>query len=163
VRTVRLKKQKVRVAAPRELVYGVVAAAGKTVSDTGKEKVVEFETRWRGRVTKTIEAVEFDPLERITYRWMEGPLHGVEEEIRFEDSAPRRRSSSIRDVCNCRGATLSKGSAYSCSCALCSTSWSPSTSRRRGVSPRDELDIPGSTQDPPRAQWRPGLMANEST
>jgi hypothetical protein len=34
---VRLKKQKVRVAAPRELLYDVVAAAGKKVGDTGRE------------------------------------------------------------------------------------------------------------------------------
>jgi hypothetical protein len=38
VRTVRLKKQKVRVYAPRELVYEVVAAAGKTVADDGRGK-----------------------------------------------------------------------------------------------------------------------------
>jgi hypothetical protein len=86
VRTVRLKKQKVRVYAPRELVYEVVAAAGKTVADDGREKLVEFETRWRGRVIKTTEAVELDSPERIRYRWVEGPLEGVEEEIRFEDS-----------------------------------------------------------------------------
>jgi hypothetical protein len=76
----------VRVAARRELVYEVVAAAGRTVGDTGREKLVEFETRWRGRVIKTIEAVELDSLERIRYRWVEGPLEGVEEEIRFKDS-----------------------------------------------------------------------------
>jgi hypothetical protein len=88
VGTVQLKKQKVRVAAPRELVYEVVAAAGKTVGGTDEEKLVEFETRWRGRVIKTVEAVELDSLKRIGYRWVQGPIEGVQEEIRFEDLGP---------------------------------------------------------------------------
>lgn len=42
---------------------------------------MEFATRWRGRVYKTIEAVALERPNRITYRWVVGPLVGVEEEI----------------------------------------------------------------------------------
>ncbi len=89
MRTVRLKTQAVRVGAPRKLVYEVVAAAGKNVgrSDDGSE-LVEFETHWRGRTIKTIEAVDLDPHDRIGYRWVKGPLRGVEEEIRFAAIKP---------------------------------------------------------------------------
>jgi hypothetical protein len=89
VRTVRLKTQMVRVDASRELVYEVVAAAGKNVgrSDDGSE-LVEFETHWHGRMINTLESVDLDPHERIGYSWVKGPLEGVEEEIRFAAIGP---------------------------------------------------------------------------
>ncbi|MFN2389957.1 MAG: hypothetical protein ABR575_10195 [Actinomycetota bacterium] len=80
----RLKRQTVRVAAPRELTFEVVAAAGKQTGETDNGVLVEFETRLGDRVIKTIEEVQLRPPDSIAYRWLEGPLEGVEEEIRFE-------------------------------------------------------------------------------
>ena len=84
MRKVELKRRSVDVAAPPELVFEVVASAGKTVGKTERGNLVEFETTWRERVIKTIEEVELDPPRRIGYRWVEGPLDDVVEEIRFE-------------------------------------------------------------------------------
>lgn len=81
----RLKPRRVSVAAPRELVFEVVAAGGRDLGDAGAERIVEFESRWRGMVFKTTEAVRLDPPCRIAYRWVAGPLVEVHEEIRFED------------------------------------------------------------------------------
>ena len=88
MRTVALKRQEVEVAAPRELVFEVVASAGKTVGDSAEGKLVEFETRWRDRVIKTVEAVTLEPPTRVRYRWVEGPLEHVEEEILLDSPAP---------------------------------------------------------------------------
>ncbi len=85
-----MKRQTVEVAAPRELVFEVVASAGKTVGDTERGKLVEFETHWRDEVIKTVEELILDPPSRIGYRWVEGPLDDVEEEIRFDAPAPDR-------------------------------------------------------------------------
>lgn len=84
MRKVELKRQSVDVAAPPELVFEVVASAGKTVGKTERGSLVEFETTWREKVIKTIEEIELDPPRRIGYRWIEGPLDDVVEEIRFE-------------------------------------------------------------------------------
>lgn len=83
-RQVALKAQKVEVSASRELVFEVVASAGKKVGESPEGKLVEFETRWRGRVITTVEAVTLEPPLRIGYRWVEGQLDDVEEEILFE-------------------------------------------------------------------------------
>lgn len=88
----RLKRQTVHVAAPRELTFEVVAAAGKKIGDTDNGIVVEFETRWGGRSIKTVEEVRLRPPDSIAYRWLEGPLDGVEEEIRFEQHPSRETS-----------------------------------------------------------------------
>lgn len=84
----RLKRQTVQVAAPRELVFEVVAAAGKKTGETADGILVEFETQLGERVIKTVEEVRLRPPHSIAYRWVEGPLEGVEEEIRFEQSRP---------------------------------------------------------------------------
>lgn len=86
MRTVELKRQSVDVAAPQELVFEVVASAGKTVGKTERGNLVEFETTWREKTIKTIEEIELDPPQRIGYRWVEGPLDDVVEEIRFESA-----------------------------------------------------------------------------
>ena len=83
----RLRPQRVTVSAPRELVYEVVAAAGRTVGDLEHGRLIEFETSWRGETIKTFEAVTLDPPRRIGYRWVVGPLDGVSEEIIFEEGA----------------------------------------------------------------------------
>jgi len=81
---------KVDVAAPGELLFEVIASAGRVVGDTHEGKLVEFETSWRDQVIKTVELVMVDPPARIAYRWVEGPLDRVEEEILLEASAPDR-------------------------------------------------------------------------
>ncbi len=85
---VRLKRQTVRVAAPRELTFEVVAAAGKKTGETDDGIIVEFETQRGGRVITTIEELRLRPPHSIAYRWLEGPLDDVEEEIRFEQHGP---------------------------------------------------------------------------
>lgn len=85
----RLKRQTVHVAAPRELTFEVVTAAGKKIGETDNGVLVEFDTRYRDQVIKTIEEVQLTPPDRIGYRWVKGPLRGVEEEIRFEQTRPR--------------------------------------------------------------------------
>jgi hypothetical protein len=87
LKQVRLKRQTVQVAAPRELTFEVVAAAGKKIGETEDAILVEFETQVRGRTIKTIEEVRLSPPDLIAYRWVEGPLDGVEEEIRFESTS----------------------------------------------------------------------------
>lgn len=75
----------VRVEAPRELCFEVVAAAGEVVERrSDDERVVEFLSEHRGRTIRTLELVTLEAPERISYRWLKGPLPGVEEEIVFE-------------------------------------------------------------------------------
>lgn len=81
----RLKTQGIRIQAPRELVFDLIASAGKEVGETGEERLVEFETRWRGRVYKSTEAVSLERPQRIGYRWIMGPVVGVEEEINLTE------------------------------------------------------------------------------
>lgn len=88
LRTVQLKHQRVDVAAPRDLLFEVVASAGKTIGSTKRGNLVEFETRVRDKVVKTVEEVVLDPPHRIGYRWIEGVLDDVEEEIRFDSIGP---------------------------------------------------------------------------
>lgn len=91
-RRVRLKRQTVHVTAPRELAFEVVADAGNKTGDTANGVLVEFETKLGDRVIKTIEEVRLRPPKSIAYRWVEGPLDGVEEEIRFEQQVPGQTS-----------------------------------------------------------------------
>lgn len=80
-----LATQRVYVEALRELCFEVVAATGEIVEKrTDDERVVEFVSEHRGKTIRTIELVKLEPPERIHYRWLEGPLPGVEEEIAFE-------------------------------------------------------------------------------
>ncbi len=84
MRTISLNRQTIEVDAPRELVFEVVASAGKKVRDVDQGKVVEFETQWRDRSIKTVEEVRLDPPGEIRYRWLEGPLQNVVEKIVFD-------------------------------------------------------------------------------
>ena len=91
-----LRRQTVRVAAPRELVFEVVSSAGKTAEKSSDERFVEFETSWRGHTYKTVEAVTVDPPHRIGYRWISGPLGGVEEEITLDEVDRQTTDMSYR-------------------------------------------------------------------
>jgi hypothetical protein len=82
--TITLEKQRVRVGAPRELCFEVVASAGKVIDRISEsESVVEFLTDYRGHTVRTVERVVLEPPRRIRYSWLEGPLPSVEEEISF--------------------------------------------------------------------------------
>jgi hypothetical protein len=77
-------KQRVRVEAPRELCFEVVASAGRVIERISEtERVVEFLADYRGRTIRTVERVELEPPRVIRYSWLEGPLPAVEEEIVF--------------------------------------------------------------------------------
>jgi hypothetical protein len=79
-----LETQRVRVEAPRELCFEVVASAGRVIERISEtERVVEFLTDYRGRTIRTVERVVLEPPRRIRYSWLEGPLPSVEEEIAF--------------------------------------------------------------------------------
>jgi hypothetical protein len=83
-----LATQCVRVEAPRDLCFEVVAAAGKLVEKRSQtERVVEFVSEHKGKTIRTLELVKLEPPERILYSWLKGPLPGVEEEIAFEVAA----------------------------------------------------------------------------
>lgn len=86
-----LKRQRLEVQAPAELLYEVVASAGEVLEDRGREKVVAFEAQARGKKIKTVELVTLEP-GLIKYRWMKGPLPFVEEEIEI---APRNGHSEL--------------------------------------------------------------------
>lgn len=92
----RLKTQSIEVAAPRELVFEVVAAAGKDIGEAEDGRLVEFETEWAGRIIKTTEAVSLERPRRIAYRWLTGPLVGVEEEILLEEIGPAATEMTYR-------------------------------------------------------------------
>ena len=81
----RLKTQSLEVSAPRELVFEVVASAGKKVAAEGDAQIVEYESRLGGHVFKTLERVTVERPHRIVYRWLTGPVVGVEEEILFDE------------------------------------------------------------------------------
>ena len=91
-----LRNQRVRVAAPRELVFEVIASAGKAVEEAEGGHLVEFETEWQGRVFKTVEAVTLERPERIIYMWVTGPLVGVQEEIVLHELDPQSTEMSYR-------------------------------------------------------------------
>ena len=61
MRTIRLKKQRVSVAAPQALCFEVVAAAGRVREKrSNTEKVVEFTSDYKGREVVTVELVLLD-------------------------------------------------------------------------------------------------------
>jgi hypothetical protein len=92
-----LKQQSLEVAAPQRLVFEVVSSAGKVVekrSDT--EKVVEFSIELGDRTIVTRELITLEPPERISYRWLEGPLPHVEEEIEVRATGEKRAEMVYR-------------------------------------------------------------------
>ncbi len=76
--------------------FDLIASAGKEVGETGEERLVEFETRWRGRVYKSTEAVSLERPHRIAYRWIMGPVVGVEEEINLAEVTTRSTQLTYR-------------------------------------------------------------------
>jgi uncharacterized protein YndB with AHSA1/START domain len=86
----RLGPMATRIAAPRELVFEMIAAPylGRTPSGSGIEVLVRDEdlvvaahdTRVHFYTARTVEAVDFDPPERIGFTHLTGPVpHAVED------------------------------------------------------------------------------------
>ena len=81
-----LRRQSIVIAAPRELCFEVVAAAGRRLEKRSEvEWVVEFTTRAGDREVRTVELLILDRPEAIEYRWLEGPIPDVSETIGFLD------------------------------------------------------------------------------
>jgi hypothetical protein len=92
-----LPRLRIEIAAHPELVYQLIAAAGRGSLPGGashgarlleqpapNRAVVEFTTRVFGRRVVTVEEVAFEPSQCIRYRLLSGPLPAVEEEFRLE-------------------------------------------------------------------------------
>ena len=94
---VQLAKQKVRIAAPRELVFQMLSAIGKgnlpgaegesssVVERDGDNIVAEFVTVSGKRTYRTLENVVLYPPERITYSHLQGPLTSSDEEFLLQE------------------------------------------------------------------------------
>lgn|GEM_PF-1412963 len=80
----KLRAQSIAIAAPRELCFEVVAAAGKRLEKRSEEEwVVEFVTEVGGRTVRTVELLTLDRPRSIRYEWLEGPLRKVDEAMGF--------------------------------------------------------------------------------
>ncbi len=90
----------IEIAAHPELVYQLIAAAGRGSLPGGASHgarlleqpapdraVVEFTTPVFGRRVVTVEEVRFEPPHRIHYRLLSGPLPAVEEEFWLQPAA----------------------------------------------------------------------------
>jgi hypothetical protein len=81
---VKLRQQTIVIDAPPELCFEVVAAAGRRLEKRSEtEWVVEFTTTAGDREFRTVELLTLERPRSIHYRWLEGPLPEVREEIRF--------------------------------------------------------------------------------
>jgi Polyketide cyclase / dehydrase and lipid transport len=103
-RSRRLGPQQVDIAAPREVVFDVIAQPylGRSTHATAdKVRVLErgadlvlaaHRTPIRGRlVATTVETVKFHRPDRVTFRLVRGPVPHVTEEFRLDDNAGRTR------------------------------------------------------------------------
>lgn len=80
----RLRPQSIVVAAPPELCFEVVAAAGRRLEKRSEtEWLVEYVTAAGGREIRTVELLTLERPTAIHYRWVEGLLPEVNETIRF--------------------------------------------------------------------------------
>ncbi|MPZ93036.1 MAG: hypothetical protein GEU68_15700 [Actinobacteria bacterium] len=88
-----LRRQSIVIAAPQELCFEVVAAAGRRLEKRSEvEWLVEFTTRAGDREVRTVELLILDRPEAIEYRWLEGPIPDMRETIGFvnrEDGTTR--------------------------------------------------------------------------
>lgn len=94
---IRLKTHRVRINAPRELLYQMMSSFGRgrlagdnnesseVISREGDKLVVKFRTKAGPISYDTVEEVTLEPPSRITFRHMSGPLHHAWEEFVFEE------------------------------------------------------------------------------
>ena len=97
VRLVRLKRHRVIIRAPREMVFQKMSSFGKgrptgdggeysrVLERTGDTIVAEFKTLAGVFTVTTIEEVVLEPPHRITFRHIKGPLHYAREEFVLRD------------------------------------------------------------------------------
>jgi hypothetical protein len=90
---IRLKSHKVRIRAPRELVYQVMSSFGRggldwengessrVIQRSGDELTVEFKTRAGGLTITTIERVTLEAPGRIAFEHIKGPFQQAREEF----------------------------------------------------------------------------------
>ena len=90
---VRLADRRVLINAPREMVFQMLSAFGngslpgpqgessRVLQQEGNTIIAEFLTPSGKRTYRTVEEVHLYPLERITFRHLEGPLAFAEEEF----------------------------------------------------------------------------------
>ena len=96
-RPIQLKAHKVLIKAPRELVYQKMSSFGRgrlqgdnnessrVISRDGNSIIAEFKTKAGPLTYTTIEQVNLEPPERITFKHLKGPLHYAWEEFAFSD------------------------------------------------------------------------------
>ena len=94
---IRLKTHRVRIKAPRELIYQMMSSFGRgrlkgdtnesseVLSRRGDTLVVKFRTKAGPFSYDTVEEIMLEPPRRITFNHLSGPLHYVREEFVFEE------------------------------------------------------------------------------
>lgn len=92
-----LTPRTVPVKAHRELVYQMVSTIGrgklpgsstmssKLISRNGDTLIAEFYTKVGRLTVTTLEEVKLKPPERVSYRWLKGPVRYVSEEFIFRE------------------------------------------------------------------------------
>ncbi|MEE9199228.1 MAG: SRPBCC family protein [Dehalococcoidia bacterium] len=95
---IKLTPQSLFVKAHRDMLYQMVSAIGrgrlpgpstmssKLVSKEGNTLVAEFYTKVGRKTVTTLEEVTLYPSERISYRWLRGPVKYVYEEFLFREA-----------------------------------------------------------------------------
>ena len=94
---IKLKSHKVLIGAPREMVYQKMTAFGRgrlqgdnaessrVLCRDGNGIIAEFKTKAGPFTYTTIEQVTLEPLDRIAFEHLSGPLHYAREEFLFRD------------------------------------------------------------------------------
>ncbi len=94
---IRLKTHRVRIKAPRELIYQMMSSFGRgrlqgdnnesseVLSRDGDTLVVKFRTKAGLISYDTVEEISLEPPGRITFKHLSGPLHYAWEEFVFEE------------------------------------------------------------------------------
>lgn len=106
---IRFRTQSVVAAAPQQLCFEVIAAAGRKVEEISpSERIVEFKTNYRGREVVTFERLHLTPPERIDYEWVKGPLPDVRESIAFRSDGEKGTRITYDGVFDVSGGPLAR-------------------------------------------------------
>lgn len=106
---IKLRTQSVVAAAPQQLCFEVVAAAGHKVEDLSPtERIVEFKTDYRGREVVTLERLRLEAPTRIDYEWVKGPLPEVRESITFIEEVGDRTRITYEGTFDVGGGPLAR-------------------------------------------------------
>lgn len=94
---IKLRSHKVLIKAPRELVFQMMSSIGsgrikgdnnessKVLCRDGNHLIAQFRTKAGPLWYTTIEEIDFEPPERITFKHLSGPLHYAWEEFVYND------------------------------------------------------------------------------